>query len=54
MQRILLFHDFTLNNGKRSYFRFNYTTKIKYTYFHSRHNNNGQAEYTEPHILHEI
>ena len=26
---------------------------IWYTYFHNRHERNGQAEYTQPHILDE-
>ena len=41
IQRILLFHGLTLNNGKWEYFQFNDDNKIKYTYSHNYHKING-------------
>ena len=36
-----------------SYFRFDGDNKMKYTYSHNRLKKNGEAEYAEPHMLHE-
>ena len=51
-----LFHDLTLNSGKKLQFDDDDDDdddkKMKYTYSHSHHKINGYAEYTQPNILH--